>query len=336
MEKHKIHYMEILLLRLKKKDPHRLKEKDTHRRKEKDTRGLEEDTARYEEPLKDEHGEQLILDCYRDTHIMMGDSFGKCLLHDGLFMLELFRRNLNPGGYADSSDDMLFNIRWMKPRLARDMLLFENQMPLPVLRALFVLTEHIDDEGYFIQLMLRFFEFNGKQIPFSVDPGKLSRIPHLLGLVYEALVRTEANKYFEPMKPRKVPKRERTSFKMMIWSVLVKLIEEFLVPKTSPQPKNEWKSFEFIRTAVALEEVGVTFVKADDSALFHDIVYRDGVLSIPRLVIDDNTESFFRNVVAYEQYSKNNSLHRVVDYLQVMDCLINTSKDVELLRHHGK
>ncbi|MBW4919545.1 DUF247 domain-containing protein, partial [Klebsiella pneumoniae] len=48
--------------------------------------------------------------------------------------------------------------------------------------------------------------------------------------------------------------------------------------------------------------------------------------------ISDRTETIFRNLVAYEKYIGNSDF---TDYLFFMDCLINSPKDVELLRHRG-
>ncbi|GMN64755.1 hypothetical protein TIFTF001_033824 [Ficus carica] len=224
------------------------------------------------------------------------DSFGKCMVLDGCFMIELFRRNMEPSEFnKDIWRDMIFNIRWMKPRLARDMLLFENQIPIFVLHRLFELTEERPSTVEFVKLALQYFQFSGRPIAYDRHLiGRLDDIPHLLGLVYNALV-----------------------------------------SKTAQQPNNEPKTCKPIKSAVALKEAGVKFVKAKNDAVFHDIGFSSikGELSIPELVIDENTESLFRNLVAYEQYSKHYSLHRVVDYLQVMDCLVNSDKDVELLRH---
>ncbi|GMN65201.1 hypothetical protein TIFTF001_034280 [Ficus carica] len=279
------------------------------------------------------------LHCYWNTHKMKPKSFEACLVRDGFFMIELFRKNTNLREYAQvKRNDIVFNIRLMKPRLERDMLLFDNQIPLSALRMLFELTEPKDEHDNFVPLVLSYFEFSGKHIPYDVDLiTPLDDIPHLLGLVYEALVLGKKRKPLVPETPVQ-PSRERKLLfeSITIWSIFLRLVQEkVLVWKTAQQPNNQGKSCDFIRTAVALEQVGVKFVKADDNAVFHGINFIGKEFSIPRLVIDDNTESFFRNLVAYEQYSKNYRLHRVTDYLQVMDCLINTSTDVELLRHYG-
>ena len=292
--------------------------------------------AKYIEALRHEIRESHALDCYVDAFEMDADSFGECVVPDGLFMIELFRRNMNPQDYdKDMQRDRLFNIECFRPHLARDMLLFENQIPLFVLHALLSLTEQTTEEGNFVRLMLGYFKFNGKLIPNHGDlTTLLDDIPHLLGLVYEALVSCK-NEFSVPETAVQLNTKWK-SLKSIIWTGLVRLIEKALLLKTAQQPSTEWRSCEFIRTAVALEQVGVTFLEArEDDAAFYDIRFSHGVLSIPRLVIDDTSESFFQNLVAYEQYSEKNRLHQVVDYLHVMGCLINTRKDVELLHHCG-
>ncbi|KAJ8762740.1 hypothetical protein K2173_012232 [Erythroxylum novogranatense] len=61
-----------------------------------------------------------------------------------------------------------------------------------------------------------------------------------------------------------------------------------------------------------------------------DIKFANGVLEIPKLTIDDKTESLLRNLIAYEQFWKDD-IYQAIDYTMFMDCLINSKKDVELL-----
>ena len=65
-----------------------------------------------------------------------------------------------------------------------------------------------------------------------------------------------------------------------------------------------------------------------------DIKFNNGVMKIPFLKIEDQTESIFRNLITYEQYSQNNPQY-FTEYMQFMDYLINSPKDVELLRRQG-
>ncbi|GLT40124.1 hypothetical protein SLA2020_142800 [Shorea laevis] len=103
--------------------------------------------------------------------------------------------------------------------------------------------------------------------------------------------------------------------------------EEEIVPIESIYP--ERKEWGFIRSATELREAGINFKKIE-GRLF-DIEFQKGVMSIPTLTINDDTESILRNLVAYEQCFKRTSPKYFTDYITFMDCLINTGKDVELL-----
>ncbi|GKV32601.1 hypothetical protein SLEP1_g41195 [Rubroshorea leprosula] len=100
-------------------------------------------------------------------------------------------------------------------------------------------------------------------------------------------------------------------------------------PASDPNRK-EWR---FIRSATELSEAGINFKKIK-GRLF-DIKFQEGVMLIPTLSINDDTESILRNLVAYEQCFKGTSSKCFTDYITFMDCLINTGKDVELLCLRG-
>ncbi|WRX29180.1 Protein of unknown function DUF247, partial [Theobroma cacao] len=53
-------------------------------------------------------------------------------------------------------------------------------------------------------------------------------------------------------------------------------------------------------------------------------------MKIPTFVVNDDTERLFRNLIAYELYEEGSTY--VIDYVTLMDSLINSSKDVQLLR----
>ncbi|KAB1207399.1 hypothetical protein CJ030_MR5G015903 [Morella rubra] len=54
-------------------------------------------------------------------------------------------------------------------------------------------------------------------------------------------------------------------------------------------------------------------------------------MKIPSISIQEYTESDFRNIIAYEQCDPRRDL-KVTSYVVLLDNLINTSKDVDLLR----
>jgi hypothetical protein len=89
-----------------------------------------------------------------------------------------------------------------------------------------------------------------------------------------------------------------------------------------------------IPSATELQEAGVKLRKLEGVNLF-DIKFNNGVMEIPLLHIEDRSESIFRNLIAYEQYSQNNNPKYFTEYMNFMDYLINSPKDVELLRRRG-
>nr|GMD45291.1 UPF0481 protein At3g47200-like [Ipomoea batatas] len=98
-----------------------------------------------------------------------------------------------------------------------------------------------------------------------------------------------------------------------------------------------------MRTASELQEAGVHFKKlgniSDTSngtiSLFDIKFNHGGVLEIPSFSLYDSTETFFRNLIAYEQHSPYVHPMYFTDYAMFMDDLINTEKDVNLLRLKG-
>ncbi|KAF8015876.1 hypothetical protein BT93_H1427 [Corymbia citriodora subsp. variegata] len=85
-----------------------------------------------------------------------------------------------------------------------------------------------------------------------------------------------------------------------------------VLPKTPPQ-----KCTIVMPSAIELRESG------------------NGTLEIPVLYVEDNTETQFRNLIAYEQYHLSRGINYFTDYVKFLDCLINSSKDVKVLCRAG-
>jgi len=83
-------------------------------------------------------------------------------------------------------------------------------------------------------------------------------------------------------------------------------------------------------SATELLEAGVRFKVNTKSKCLLDLSFSGGVLEIPQFSVDDGTEILFRNMVALEQchYPKESY---IIDYVDLLDYLINTGKDVDIL-----
>ncbi|KAI7980524.1 UPF0481 protein [Camellia lanceoleosa] len=95
------------------------------------------------------------------------------------------------------------------------------------------------------------------------------------------------------------------------------------------------KRWEFIHCATELHEAGIRFKKANHSTPLLDIKFENGTLQIPQFPVEEKTECLFRNIIAHEQHLQDSNPKYVMDYLTFMLCLINSSKDVSLLRRNG-
>ncbi|XVE62782.1 hypothetical protein DITRI_Ditri06bG0147500 [Diplodiscus trichospermus] len=92
----------------------------------------------------------------------------------------------------------------------------------------------------------------------------------------------------------------------------------------------KWK---FILSATELSERGIKFKKLGNGNSLFDIKFKNGVMHIPTLKVNHDTDRILRNLFAYEQLDKGSSI--VLDYARLMDCLINYADDVVLLSRCG-
>ncbi|KAG2726260.1 hypothetical protein I3760_01G103800 [Carya illinoinensis] len=279
MEEHKLHYLQQMLKR---------------------TKGSLE---RYITTMKEL--EKATLKCYGEHISQNSDEFVEMMVLDGCFIIELFH---NYEICWIMEDDPIFQMKWVLPRIARDLLLFENQLPFFVLAKFFEMSESsntllhnrstnfgeqvvdIDEkkDGISVEsstsitqiiqtrltdLALNFFF---KFLPFQWNANASSynsndKIKHLLCLVHEALTPSLPNMHLHAIRENK---------------------------------------HQNIHSATELKEAGIKFKKADKSNGF-SIKFNNGLMEIS----------------PFSDY--------VHDYVQFMENLINSPKDVELLRRKG-
>ncbi|XVF60069.1 hypothetical protein PTKIN_Ptkin08bG0013600 [Pterospermum kingtungense] len=231
--------------------------------------------------------------CYagHDYAAEMGDGFVKMMVLDGVFIIELFRRDAKE--ISKEKDDPIFTMSCMLQFLHHDLILLENQIPWLVLQTLFDKTKHPSESKSLTELTLRFFAnlftYHPPDPPTKICPLiQCDDIKHILDLLRLSLV---------------LPSQEIKNSRKSGW-----------------QP---------IHSVTRLKEAGVKFKKvAPDSIL--DIKFRKGSLEIPSLLIQETTETIFRNLIAYEQCLPDCD-PIFTSYAKLMDNLINTSDDMETL-----
>ncbi|ESR34127.1 hypothetical protein CICLE_v10006434mg [Citrus x clementina] len=229
--------------------------------------------------------------CYAEPIHMYRFKFLEMLLLDACFIVELFRK-FKLDLWDD--DDDVFQTSWVRKKLGRDLLLADNQLPLFVLQEFFDATKMPEDkETNFQDLILSFLS---KALPLQLL--KVSKI----GLSSD----------LDPNIKH-----------------LLGFIHNYVPRIIRPAYAENWN---FIVCATNLKEAGIKFEKIEGESLLSIDFDKDaGILKIPTLTIDDDTESFFRNISVYEQFFPIDAHAPFINYLKFMDCLINTAKDVELL-----
>ncbi|XP_021725915.1 UPF0481 protein At3g47200-like [Chenopodium quinoa] len=223
------------------------------------------------------------------------DEFVNMMLLDGCFIVELFKE-LNENKFA--SPTTLLPKRWMLPAVRRDLITLENQLPMIVLKKIFDETRTKSMEETSLEwLALCFFN------PLMFRDDKL------LQRSYESIASN----------PKKTTHHH-----------LLDLFHSSITPGDKEKRGEEDHMYRSVRE---LKEAGIK-VRVLDSTQPLELKFERGVLRMPSLQIDNHTESFFRNIVAYEQ------CHHVckpdiTTYLFFLDKLINSTKDVELLHYEG-
>jgi hypothetical protein len=107
----------------------------------------------------------------------------------------------------------------------------------------------------------------------------------------------------------------------------VDLLRTFFLPHRLPGRLGD--SVMHLYTASQLHEAGLKFKVSSSKCLF-DLKLTNGGLKIPRLQVDNSTECLFRNIMALEQFNYRWESY-VSDYICMLNFLIDTTKDVDLL-----
>ena len=157
----------------------------------------------------------------------------------------------------------LLSKRWILSVVRRDLITLENQLPMIVLRKLFAVRRKSTPELLLEELALRFF-----------DP-LMPRSPDILRQSINSTIEGSHQHNFKHL------------LDLFHSSISLRKV------KRCKEPHMYWSVSE-------LKEVGVK-VRVLGNSQPLELKFERGVLEMPRLQINDHTNSFFRNIVAYEQ-----------------------------------
>ncbi|KAI9071540.1 hypothetical protein K1719_046492 [Acacia pycnantha] len=111
------------------------------------------------------------------------------------------------------------------------------------------------------------------------------------------------------------------------------LIRTFHLQPLGKRPTRVLKPLDYLQSATELDNAGIRIRKSSSPCLM-DIKFSGRVLEIPQLRMEDWIEILLHNLVALEQCHYPFDSY-ITDYVAVMDFLINTSKDVDVLVQNG-
>ncbi|CAN6719778.1 unnamed protein product [Malus baccata var. baccata] len=189
-------------------------------------------------------------------------------------------------------DDPLVNMVWIIPFLVRDFVRLENQIPYFVLQALFDLTTTEEHKE------------NGKSLS-------------LLALEF-------FNNHMQ--RPDHVIQKHHNLTGMH----LLDLLRSSVIPPGHEEPRSSNTiPTHTIHCVSKLRRAGIKLNPGKGES-FLVIKFKRGVIEMPTITIDDFMSPFLLNCVAYEQCHKSSSKH-ITTYATLLDCLVNTYKDVEYL-----
>nr|XP_023922397.1 UPF0481 protein At3g47200-like [Quercus suber]POE98009.1 upf0481 protein [Quercus suber] len=253
--------------------------------------------------------------CYAGG-ISQPKDFLDIILLDSIFIIELFLRNYE--GQRDEMDYILSK-SCLKNGIMQDLILLENQLPF------FILDRLYDQSGFtgirkgFLTVACNFF-FDHKEL--SIDemrgvrhftdlqrhfyhPPKRRFAEHPTGQPHSATKLNTRGLIFEKLEPQG-QKQEKNSLDEKRYLLYIKFKDNSKIcPCICRWPTVCLKSFPSLKRLQTR-------------------------LLIPEFVVDNGTEELFRNLMALEQCHYPDDAY-ICDYIKLLDFLINSEEDVELL-----
>lgn len=261
---------------------------------------------------------------------------------DSLLEIEL---GIADGGKQSSENEDSVNchennvISWYHSFAMLDVFLSENQIPFFVVRKLHDILVDSAMENTVTENVYNFVEhvlqsFTGASGPTYERPNDFCHILHLCHIHFIPRMLQEESNHLRPQFGE---------------YFLDKLCKVFNI--NHRQRQDNWnlshnQDFDFLqcgqvsrwRRATQYHEAGIVFKRKNINGLsthsLLDITFKDGVLEIPCLYVENGTGSLFRNMIAFEQTNPQFG-NCVTAYVMFMSQLICKPEDVTLVSQRG-
>jgi hypothetical protein len=241
--------------------------------------------------------EKAVRRCYAETSKLGSDNYVKMILVDASFIIAFFLYSVSEHGDWSIDDNSTTFTVWLMSRVFNDMWLLENQLPFFVMEELYNLA-------------------------FSTSSNYPASFTLLTSEFFE-LYKGHGITFHVPL--------DDPNLKILHFCDLLRTC--FLPPSAMLPERCRMFETRNLHTASQLDETGVEF-KEGSSQCFFDLKFEKGELKIPCLNLYASTESLLRNLVALEQCHYVFHAY-VTDYVLLLDSLIDTSKDVDILVKKG-
>ncbi|GFY83748.1 hypothetical protein Acr_03g0005220 [Actinidia rufa] len=258
------------------------------------------------------------------------------LVVDGCFILELLYRyhllnnpqkKTNKESKEDTTEtpkgnirDPFFASRLMRITVQHDLLLLENQLPFCVLEKLFLITvAKIPNRPRNCSLFDYVIEYFWKMI--SPEPEVKSATSNATNccLPGECVLPLFGNRMDSENKGVAAPKKSKE-----VYYHILHMLHDHCLPRDPPE------RVKFVAdTGENLFKVNFTEAKSCLGRCFHRAPFEISTLSL-----NDSTEVFLRNLIAFEQCCPDVSGY-FTSYAFLMDKLVDSEKDIEVLQKAG-
>ncbi|XP_058008430.1 UPF0481 protein At3g47200-like isoform X2 [Hevea brasiliensis] len=306
-----------------------------------------ERTGKHWTELANQIKELKVRHCYEETFEESTNKFLNMILLDSVFIIELFLRRAEKYNFFENqvprnyNDDFILGKSTREYGLLWDLILVENQLPYFVLDDLYEFSIPKSSEKQyhsFHDLVLFNFELkkNKSSLEREKNENQKCTCDCFSCLLYFWIIRLftcqrrkdgsvgKDNKNKEEDLPEKPLPEKPLPEKPLHFTDLFRKYRSYC----HPESKNN-KIVKKLYDATMLHEAGVNF-KASENACSIDIKFKRGELKMPLFEADDSTELVIRNLMAFEQcHYPEQPL--ICDYIWILDFLINTEKDVDLL-----
>ncbi|XP_026383247.1 UPF0481 protein At3g47200-like [Papaver somniferum] len=285
--------------------------------------------------------EDEIRECYSESIDFNSSEFVDMMVIDGLFIIEMLIRAFSG---IDMYNTPLCHNAWLCMKIEWDLLLLENQLPFFVLRCLF---DHIalpyqlkQIEGMslgmlvfcFLQSFLRRLPTE-KNLPDTAQPlpEQCEDAKHLLDvlrILFQPSPQSDKNMLVAKLPPS-------SPWKIMKDYIVAKFMKAVL-EKFNRGGATTYDEYEvkLIPSATDLKSAGVRFKRGSEKESCMNFKFSSGgIFEISAIRFGDGTDMMLRNVIACEQlYS---GRFNMSNYVILMDSLVNSAEDVEILRKVG-